>query len=204
MFNSCWKFPICLPALLAVTLAGCGLPISLGDQGSVATAAVQTYQAQIAQEASLRAPTGTTAPTATLESTPSPTATLLPSLTPTLTPSPTSTPDRGWTGSWNMFLEQLSKTPFNADVAQERDRVASTIYLKNEEYRVTGVVDAGGGRVSGAIYWHGEMAAYFIWQMQPGYNTFIGRWWKGEQSDMWCGGRNGVPAPPKSECLLRP
>jgi hypothetical protein len=202
MSISCWKSPVCLLVLLAVTLAGCDLPIGLGDQSSVATVAVQTYQAQVAQEASLRAPTETTAPTATLEPASTSTATLMPSLTPTLIPSPT--PDRGWAGTWNMFVEQISKTPFYTNVAQAGDRVTATMYVDNEELHVTGVADASAGRVSGAIYLRGEMLVYFMWQMQPGYNTFIGRWWKGYQSDMWCGGRNGVPVPPKTECLLRP
>ncbi len=203
MSTSYWRSLICLLALLAVTLVGCDMPISVGDQSSIATAAIQTYQAQITQEAALRLPTETLVP-ATLEPMPTSAATLIPTFTPTLTPSPTSTPDRGWTGSWYIFLEQLSKSPFYMEVTQEGDRITSTLYVDNEEYDVTGVADAGKGRVNGAVYRQGEMLAYFIWQMQPDYNTFVGRWWKGYQSDAWCGGRNGMPVPPKSECLLRP
>ncbi len=205
MSISRWRSQICLLAILALTLVGCELPVSLGDQSSVATAAVQTYQAQTTQEARLRAPTETTVPTATLEPSPTFTATstLIPTLTFTLTPSPTSTPDRGWAGRWSILLDMLSGQPFYADIEQDGERVTTTFSVHNEEYFASGVTDAGGGRVNGAVYFHGERVAYFILEMQPGYKVFLGRWWQGLQSGSWCGGRYGEPAPSASECLLR-
>lgn len=202
-----WKRGICMVILILLILNGCSILDTTQNDSQVATAAVQTYQAQQTSEASLRSvDTATSTPTSepTLAPTLTLTSTLEPTFTPTITPSPTVTPDPGWPGHWTMFLLMISGEWFQADLEQEGDRITSTMYVKGEEYFVSGVVEAGGGVVSGAVYFHGEMVAYFRWEMQSGRNLFLGRWWHGVESGAWCGGRRGVTPPPEDQCLLRP
>lgn len=204
-----WKRGKCIVILILVTLNGCGILDTAQNDSQVATAAVQTYQAQQTNDASLKpVDTATSAPT--LEPTLAPTltltltATLEPTFTPTITPSPTVTPDPGWPGRWTFFVLMISSEFINVDLVQEGDRITTTIYGGGGEYYVSGVVDAGGGQVTGAVYEGGVMRAYFVWEMQPGRNLFLGRWWHGVQSGAWCGGRRGVTPPPEDQCLLRP
>jgi hypothetical protein len=193
--------------LVVIALQGCGFLEPTPDNSQIATAAVQTYQANETAQARMR-PSDTAAPLPSEAPTSNPTetmtATLAASDTPTLTSIPTLTPDPGWPGRWTFFLLMLSGQPFDVELVQQGDRITSNMLIQGQEYFLTGVLDTGGGQVNGAVYMRGEMKAYFTWQMQSGRNLFLGRWWHGDQSGAWCGGRRGVLPPPEDQCLLRP
>lgn len=202
-----WKRGMRLVLLSLMILNGCGVLDPAQNDSQVATFAVQTYQAQ-QPDAANRQPAASATNAPTLEPTLAPTLTFTPTIEPTFTPTltliPTITPDPGWPGRWTMFLLMLSGEWFDVDLEQNGSRITSTMYVQGEEYFISGVLDAGGGGVNGAVYMHGEMKAYFTWQIQSGRNLFLGRWWQGDQSGAWCGGRRGVTPPPEEDCLLRP
>ena len=203
------KNQFCFLALFALALSACSgisFPGQAERDSQVATAAVQTYAAQLTAQAVVPPPadTPTRAPLDTATIPPAATFTLEPTFTPTLEPSPTATPDPGWGGNWNMVVLMISARPFPATLNMDGNRMTTTILVQGEASPVFGDLSADHRQISGRINSHGQLLAYFIWEMLPGANQFIGRWWKGDQSGSWCGARRGVAPPPQDQCLLRP
>lgn len=204
-----WKSQFCFLALFALALGACSgisMPGQAERDSQVATAAIQTYAAQLTAQAVVPPPadTPTSAPLDTATIPPAATFTLEPTFTPTLEPSPTATPDPGWGGNWNMSVLMLSAQPFPATLNMDGSRMTSTILLQGLNYPMFGDLSADHRQISGGVNDRGELVAYFIWEMLPNNNQFIGRWWKGDQSGSWCGARRGAALPPLDQCLLRP
>jgi hypothetical protein len=204
-----WKNQFCFLALFALILGACSgisIPGQAERDSQVATAAIQTYQAQSTADANqLPAATATSAPVDTATIPPTATLTLEPTVTPTLEPSPTATPDPSWAGNWTMLVLMMSGQPFPATFELNGHRMTSTIFLQGVVYPMFGDLSADHRQISGGVNSQGQLVAYFIWQMLPNTNQFIGRWWKGgDQVGSMCGARRGAALPAQDECLLRP
>ena len=202
------KNQFCFLALFALALSACSgvnLPGQAERDSQVATAAVQTYAAQLtAQAVPPPADTPTSAPPETATIPPAATFTLEPTFTPTLKPSPTATPDPSWSGDWMMVIDVLTSRPTPVAVIQDGMRISGTLIMEGKSFLLFGDVSADRITVLGGVNDKGEVSIYFRWEMLPGYNQFIGRWWKGIESGSWCGARRGASLPPQDQCLLRP